>query len=84
VSTVDLIGDGLTLFTATEDPQWSSVGEATGWTAPLQVVAVDVETAAALGLSRTSALLVRPDGHEVARWLTADTAPERGPAPRPA
>ena len=43
VSTVDLIGDGLTLFTATEDPQWSSVGEATGWTAPLQVVVVDVK-----------------------------------------
>ena len=80
VSTVDLIGDGLTLFTATEDPQWSSVGEATGWTAPLQVVVVDVETAAALGLSGTGALLVRPDGHEVARWLTADAAPERGPA----
>ena len=85
VSTIDLIGDGLTLFTAADRPEWTSVTAPTGWAAPLKVVVLDIETADAIDLPPAGALLVRPDGHEVARWPAADAPPQPGPAwPAPA
>jgi cobalt-zinc-cadmium efflux system protein len=46
----------------------------------LEVVVLDIGTAAALGLPPTGAALVRPDGHEIARWTAADAPPKPGPA----
>ncbi|MGH9182414.1 MAG: FAD-dependent monooxygenase [Acidimicrobiales bacterium] len=76
VSTIDLIGDGLTLLTATEDTRWGYVVGQTAFTAPVEIVVTEPPTAAALDLAPTGAVLVRPDGHEVARWSAADTDPE--------
>lgn len=73
VSTLDLIGDGLTLFTATDDPRWPAVVGQTGFTAPVEVVVIEQpEAAAALDLGAEAGLLVRPDGHEVGRWAAPD------------
>lgn len=80
VSTLDLISDGLTLFAATDDNRWVHVAEQTGFSAPVEVVITDNQTAAALDLAPAGAVLVRPDGHEVARWPTIDGEPEPGVA----
>jgi 2-polyprenyl-6-methoxyphenol hydroxylase-like FAD-dependent oxidoreductase len=80
VSTLDLISDGLTLFAATDDNRWADVAERTGFTAPVEVVLTDAQTAATLNLAPAGAVLVRPDGHEVARWPTIDGEPEPGVA----
>ena len=81
-STLDLIGDGLTLFVATDDTRWAHVAEQTGFTAPVEIVITEPQAAAALGLAPTGAVLVRPDGHEVAGWSTTEikTLPEPGVA----
>ncbi len=85
VSTIDLVSDGLTLFTAADHPEWPSTVDRTGWTAALKVVVLSVETAAVLDLPPTGALLVRPDGHEIARWPDTNAPPRPGPAwPQPA
>ncbi|MGH9136197.1 MAG: FAD-dependent monooxygenase [Acidimicrobiales bacterium] len=69
VSTLDLLGDGLTLFAATAATGWTRVAGQTGFTAPVDIVVVsEGDAAEALQLGRSGALLVRPDGHEVARW----------------
>ena len=81
VSTLDCIGDGLTLFTSVADPRWTDVAGRTGYVgAPVEVVLVDAAAGAALGLGATGAVLVRPDGHEVARWSTPAGEPQRGVA----
>ena len=78
VSTIDVIGDGLTVFASLPDSRWSGVVAQTGFTAPLEEVILDADAAAALGLGPAGAVLVRPDGHEVARWSTPDNQPEPG------
>ena len=59
VSTLDLLGEGLTLFTGPHEP--------TSWTArrgtpPVTVRRLDAITARALGILGNASLLVRPDG----------------------
>ena len=73
VLTIDLIGDGLTLFTADDHAHWAAPIGHTGFAAPVQLAALPPHTAAALGLQPAGAVLVRPDGHEVARWAAPDT-----------
>ncbi len=80
VSTLDLIGDGLTLFTATDDAGWSHVAGQTAFAAPVEIVPVSGDVALALRVGSTGAVLVRPDGHEVARWTAVDDEPEPGVA----
>ncbi len=80
VSTLDLLGDGLTMFTAIADARWSEVAAQTDFSAPVRVVALPSETTAALDLTPAGAVLVRPDGHEVARWAGIDASPRRGVA----
>jgi len=80
VSTLDLIGDGLTLFAATDDSRWAGQVEQTGFAAPVHVAVLQPRAAVAVDLGSTGALLVRPDGHEVARWTAPDAAPRPGVA----
>jgi putative polyketide hydroxylase len=72
-STIDLIGDRLTLLAAPSDPRWCNFVPQYP-NAPLDVQILDASTAAALGLQSTGALLARPDGHELARWTSVETA----------
>jgi putative polyketide hydroxylase len=58
VSTLDLLGDGLTLFTGPGEGPWST----RKGTPPVTVRRLDAITARALGILGDAALLVRPDG----------------------
>ena len=57
MSTLDLLGDGLTLFTGP-----GSGGPPRQGTPPVTVRRLDAITARALGILNGAALLVRPDG----------------------
>jgi hypothetical protein len=70
VSTLDLIGDGLTLFVGADAAAWAEAmararlaGEP-----PVDVVLVDSLVARGLGFGAGGALLARPDGVPVASW----------------
>jgi len=61
VSTLDLLGDGLTLFVG---PDWD--GSPHGGVAPTSVERLDAIAARGVGLGPAGSLLVRPDGHPIA------------------
>ena len=73
-STVDLIGDGLTLLAGPSDPRWRRFAAYIKPSAPVTVHVIDARTSQALGLQPAGALLARPDGRELRRWTSADTA----------
>jgi putative polyketide hydroxylase len=73
-STVDLIGDGLTLLSGPSGPRWGRFAESMPSTVPIDVHAVDAGTADVLGLPAAGALLARPDGRELRRWASVDAA----------
>jgi putative polyketide hydroxylase len=64
VSTLDLLGDGLTLFVG---PDWAGTVESSlAGSPPVSVQRLDTLTARSLGLNATGSLMARPDGHPVA------------------
>ena len=66
VSTLDLLGDGLTLFAG---PDYAGAApEADPGAAPVAVERLDAIAARALGLTPAGSLLARPDGYPVALW----------------
>ena len=66
MSTLDLVGDGLTLFVG---PAWQERRAAAGpGGPPVAVERLDAVAARGLGLSPAGSLLVRPDGCPVALW----------------
>jgi 2-polyprenyl-6-methoxyphenol hydroxylase-like FAD-dependent oxidoreductase len=72
LSTLDLLGDGLTLFVG---PDWDGglpVREA--GCPPVTVERLDAISVRDLGLSGGGALLARPDGHPVALWNDEEPA----------
>jgi 2-polyprenyl-6-methoxyphenol hydroxylase-like FAD-dependent oxidoreductase len=71
VSTLDLIGDGLTLFVAANVSTWKEVATALAVPMPISVVPLKPVPARSLGLSSDGGLLVRPDGVPVASWWTS-------------
>ena len=64
VSTLDLLGPGLTVFT---DPtRKSALPSADNFSAPLTIEILDPISARAIGLAPGGSLIARPDGHPVA------------------
>jgi 2-polyprenyl-6-methoxyphenol hydroxylase-like FAD-dependent oxidoreductase len=79
VSTLDLLGTGLTLFTAPGGEAWEAAAVAATGPLPIVVQPLDAITARALGMRTGGALLARPDGAPAALWPTHTGA---GPALR--
>jgi putative polyketide hydroxylase len=72
VSTLDLLGPGLTLFVSADGDGWSAAARRWRQAIPLSVIPVPPLTAQALGLHRSGgAMLVRPDGVSVATWWSS-------------
>ena len=76
VSTIDLIGDGLTLLAGPNEPQWSTARPPVAFSAPISHHTLDRATADALELAPDGALLTRPDGREIRRWSTFEELDE--------
>jgi putative polyketide hydroxylase len=74
ISTIDLVGDGLTLFVGPAGDRWTDAKAMDTEPVPLTVRVLDHETAAALGLRPGGAMLVRPDSREIRRWSHYDEA----------
>jgi putative polyketide hydroxylase len=71
VSTLDLLGPGLTLFTGPEQTPWAATAATitvSAATPPLTVRRLDAVTARTLGIHHGGALLTRPDGVPVSSW----------------
>jgi putative polyketide hydroxylase len=71
VSTLDLLGPGLTVFTGPDGHAWAGAAAATGTPFPLEVHALDGPAADLLGVGADGAVLVRPDARVLAHWPTA-------------
>jgi putative polyketide hydroxylase len=77
LSTLDLIGDALTLFVAAEVSAWDAAATALARQLPITVVPLEPMPARSLGISSDGALLVRPDGLPVAGWWTSVNAKDQ-------
>jgi putative polyketide hydroxylase len=71
-STLDLLGDGLTLLTGPAGRPWAEAVSATRTAVPVEVHGVDGPAAVVLGIGRAGAVLVRPDAIPIARWSAFD------------
>jgi putative polyketide hydroxylase len=71
VSTLDLLGPGLTLLTGPDGHAWADAAGAVATTVPLGVQALDGPAAVAPGVGADGAVLVRPDARVVACWPAA-------------
>jgi putative polyketide hydroxylase len=68
MSTLDLLGRGLTLLTGPRGVAWRGAATSVRWRTPVTVRELDELTARALGIVGRGALLVRPDGVSAALW----------------
>jgi putative polyketide hydroxylase len=74
-STLDLLGQGLTLLTGPDGAAWPTAAAALDPPFPLTVHALDPATAATLGIHPDGATLVRPDAQPLAHWPTTPADP---------
>jgi putative polyketide hydroxylase len=70
VSTLDLLGPGLTLLTGPDGHAWADAAGGIGTAFPLDVHALDSPAADLLGIHPDGAVLIRPDARVLARWPT--------------
>lgn len=77
MSTLDLIGDGLTLFASANEPGWAHAGPTLNARAPVLTHLIDEPIASSLGTGPHGALLLRPDGRQLLHWPTL-AAPRLG------
>lgn len=75
VSTLDLVGDGLTVLAAHDRPGWVAAVARLGVRAPLVVHAVGPSVAAAVGIAPEGAVVLRPDGRLAATWAEPTVPP---------
>ena len=68
VSTLDLVGEGLTVFATAREPRWNVALKSLPSAIPLVVHSLDEEAAEAVGITGAGALLLRPDGHPLRHW----------------
>jgi putative polyketide hydroxylase len=74
-STLDLLGQGLTLLTGPDGRAWSEAARAASTPFPLETALLDRTAARAAGITPDGAILVRPDAQVVACWPTAPPDP---------
>ena len=82
LSTLDLVGSGLTLFTGPAGGPWQSAAGALREGVPVAVHDLDEISARAIGIRGDGALLVRPDATLAAWWSQARDAGRLGEAVR--
>jgi 2-polyprenyl-6-methoxyphenol hydroxylase-like FAD-dependent oxidoreductase len=70
-STLDLLGQGVTVFAAPAGPDWATVMRDLNVRVPVVTHVLDPVTAQSLAIAPGSALLLRPDGQELVRWPTS-------------
>ena len=81
---LDVLGDGFTFLTATEESSWhdAALAVAAEHGVPLKVVVIPRRVRAAwmglYGVGRDGAVLVRPDGHVAWRQQSLSAAAMRG------
>jgi putative polyketide hydroxylase len=73
ISTLDLLGPGLTLLTGPDPRPWAAATLDTAF--PLDVHPLDHHVALALGIDPDGALLARPDAQVITHWPTDPTDP---------
>jgi hypothetical protein len=82
VSTLDLLGPGVTVFTGPDREAWKRAAAHAPGLPPVAVRSLDAVTARALGIRASGALLSRPDGAPVALWSSAEQLVDRALARR--
>src|SRR5215217_1063372 len=75
LSTLDLLGPGLTLLTGPDHHPWTAAAAILDAVFPLELHALDHRTAATLDIDPDGALLARPDAQVITYWPTAPTDP---------
>lgn len=75
-STLDLVGAGLTVLADAGRTRWPSAVAAVGARAPVTLHVLEDDAACrAIGVPRSGALVVRPDGRVAAEWTDAQRPP---------